>query len=69
MLAFLVGSAAPWLMGFLRGVLEPGRGLSYAFAAYGLAYAIGGLAVAAGLVLFFRRDRIVEGDESNREER
>lgn len=60
MLAFLVGSLAPWLMGYLRGVLEPGMGLSYAFAGYGLAYVIGGLAVGLGLLVFFKHDRIVE---------
>ncbi|HUT95662.1 MAG TPA: MFS transporter [Thermoguttaceae bacterium] len=60
MLAFLVGSAAPWLMGWLREILEPGKGLSYTFAGYSLWYVIGGLAVATGLIFFFRRDRIVE---------
>jgi hypothetical protein len=60
MLAFLVGSLAPWLMGYLRGVLEPGQGLSYAFAGYGAAYVIGGLAVGIGLIFFFKHDRIVE---------
>lgn len=60
MLAFLVGSFAPWLMGWLREISEPGKGLSYAFAAYSLAYVIGGVAVAGGLIFFFRKDRIVE---------
>ncbi len=60
MVAFLAGSLAPWLMGYLREVLEPGKGLSYAFAAYSLAYVIGGLAVFAGLVFFFKHDRIIE---------
>ncbi len=60
MLAFLAGSLAPWLMGYLREVLEPGKGLSYAFAAYSGCYVIGGLAVAVGLLFFFKRDRVVE---------
>ena len=60
MLAFMVGSFAPWLMGYLRGVLEPGMGLSYAFAGYSMSYVIGGLAVLVGLAFFFQRDRIVE---------
>lgn len=64
MLAFLVGSMAPWLMGYLSGELsmngEPARGLSYAFAGYGFAYVIGALAVGVGLMFFFKRDRIVE---------
>jgi MFS transporter, Spinster family, sphingosine-1-phosphate transporter len=60
MLAFLVGSVSPWLMGWMRETLEPGKGLSYAFTAYSMAYVIGGLAVAVGLVFFFRKDRIIE---------
>ena len=60
MVAFMAGSFAPWLMGYLRGVLEPGMGLSYAFAGYSVSYVIGGLAVLVGLVFFFQRDRIVE---------
>ncbi len=60
MLAFLVGSIAPWLMGYLRQTLEPGKGLPYAFAGYSMCYVIGGLAVAVGLIFFFRKDRIVE---------
>ncbi|QNN22674.1 MFS transporter [Planctomycetales bacterium ZRK34] len=60
MLAFLVGSLSPWLMGYMREVIEPGKGLSYAFAGYGLAYVIGGLAVGLGLLVFFKNDRIVE---------
>ena len=60
MLAFLAGSVSPWLMGYLREVLEPGKGLSYAFAGYSVAYVIGGLAVFIGLAFFFKRDRIVE---------
>jgi hypothetical protein len=47
-------------MGWIREISEPGKGLSYAFAAYSLAYVIGGVAVAAGLVFFFSKDRIVE---------
>ena len=60
MLAFLLGSLAPWLMGYLRGILQTGQGLSQVFAAYSLCYVIGGLAVAVGLMVFFKRDRIVE---------
>lgn len=60
MLAFLAGSVSPWLMGYLREVLEPGKGLSYAFAGYSLSYVIGGLAVLIGLVFFFRNDRVIE---------
>ena len=60
MLAFMVGSFAPWLMGVLRENLEPGKGLSYAFMGYSLTYVIGGIAVAVGLLFFFNNDRIIE---------
>jgi len=60
MVAFLAGSISPWLMGYLRDALEPGKGLSYAFAGYSLSYVIGSLAVGLGLLVFFKRDRIVE---------
>lgn len=60
MVAFLAGSISPWLMGYLRDILEPGKGLSYAFAGYSLSYVIGSLAVGFGLLVFFKRDRIVE---------
>ena len=60
MVAFLAGSISPWLMGYLREVLEPGKGLSFAFAAYSLSYVIGGIAVFIGLVFFFKKDRVIE---------
>ncbi len=60
MLAFLAGSVSPLLMGVMREHIEPGKGLSFAFASYALAYVIGGLAVAAALAFFFQRDRIIE---------
>lgn len=63
MLAFLAGSVSPWLMGYLREILAPGRGLSYTFACYSVSYVIGGLAVLTGLVFFFRKDRIIESVE------
>ena len=47
MVAFMIGSVAPWLMGYLRGVLAPGMGLSYAFAGYSSCYVIGGVAVSS----------------------
>ena len=63
MLAFLLGSFSPWLMGSLREILEPGKGLSYGFAYYSTSYIIGGLAVLIGLVFFFSKDRIIEETE------
>lgn len=60
MLAFLVGSLAPWLMGWLKETIATGDGLSWAFVAYSSAYVIGGLAVGTGLLVFFRKDRVEE---------
>ena len=57
MAAFLIGAAAPWLMGFL---CDRGLSMSSVFAGYSLAYVVGGLAVGLGLLVFFNRDRIVE---------
>jgi len=57
MMAFLIGAAAPWLMGFL---CDRGLSMSSVFAGYSLAYVVGGLAVGLGLLVFYRRDRIVE---------
>ena len=63
MLAFLFGSFAPWLMGYLRGMLESGKGLSYLFAGYSVCYLIGGFAMATALLVFFKHDRIIEEGE------
>ena len=57
MMAFLIGAAAPWLMGFL---CDRGLSMSSVFAGYSLAYVVGGLAVGLGLLVFYDRDRIVE---------
>ena len=57
MMAFLIGAAAPWLMGFL---CDRGFSMSSVFAGYSLAYVIGGLSVGLGLLVFFKRDRIIE---------
>ncbi len=57
MTAFLAGGAAPWLMGALS---DQGLRLSSIFAGYSLVYVGGGLAVGLGLLVFYRRDRIVE---------
>lgn len=57
MMAFLIGAAAPWLMGFL---CDRGFSMSSVFAGYSLAYVVGGLSVGLGLFVFFKRDRIIE---------
>ena len=57
MVAFLAGASAPWLMGVL---CDRGFSMSSVFAGYSLAYLIGGLAVGLALVVFYKKDRIVE---------
>jgi len=56
MVAFLIGSASPWLLGICRELFTNGNGLSYGFAAISLAYFGGGLAVLVALKSTFRRD-------------
>lgn len=60
MLAFLAGSASPWLLGLLRDSVPAGRGLSLGFSLLSITYLVGGLAVAAAAMFTFHRDRIVE---------
>ncbi|MHB8901231.1 MAG: MFS transporter [Thermoguttaceae bacterium] len=55
MMAFLVGATAPLLMGEL---CDRGFTMSFVFANYSAAYFLGGAAVAVGLLVFYRRDRI-----------
>ncbi len=55
MMAFLVGATAPLLMGEM---CDRGFSMSFVFASYSAAYFLGGVAVAVGLLVFYRRDRI-----------
>lgn len=57
MVAFLIGAAAPWLMGLL---CDRGLSMSSVFAGYSLAYVVGGVCVGLGLLVFFQKDRIKE---------
>ena len=63
MLAFLVGSTSPWLLGKCREWFGTSHGLSYGFAGLSLAYLIGAAAVTAARLFFFRHDRIHEAAE------
>lgn len=56
MIAFLVGSVAPWFLGCCRELVSDGQGLSYGFAALAAAYLLGGLAVSAAWKWTFQRD-------------
>ena len=64
MVAFLVGSASPWLMGCCRGVFGNANGLSYGFASLSIAYLVGGLAVLTALKVTFHRDYYLETEGS-----
>ncbi len=57
MTAFLIGAAAPWLMGALN---DRGLSMSSIFAGYAVVYFIGGVAVGVGLLAFYHKDRIIE---------
>lgn len=57
MLAFLMGSLSPWLLGRLRQSYPAGLGLGYGFSGLSCAYLIGGLAVTAAVLFTFNRDR------------
>lgn len=56
MVAFLVGSTSPWLLGCCCTYFADGKGLSYGFAAISSAYCVGGLAMFAALKYTFQRD-------------
>lgn len=60
MIAFLVGSTSPWLLGKCREWSGSGCGLSNGFAGMSAAYLIGAVAVATARIAFFKRDRFVE---------
>ena len=60
MVAFLVGSTSPWLLGKCREWFGTAHGLSYGFAGLSLAYLLGAAAVTTARVVFFKRDRIAE---------
>jgi MFS transporter, Spinster family, sphingosine-1-phosphate transporter len=62
MLAFLVGSTSPWLLGRCLEWFGPGRGLSYGFAGLSLAYLIGAAAMTTARLAFFHRDRLTEAE-------
>mgnify|MGYP003734680525 CR=1 FL=1 len=60
MMAFLVGSLSPWLLGVCAQSLGQVRGLSYGFAGLAAAYLLGALAILAALKWTFHKDRITE---------
>ena len=65
MLAFLVGSLAPLLLGYLRETLPAGQGLGVGFSAISGAYLLGGLALVAAILFTFRRDHCPEDAASS----
>jgi len=60
MLAFVVGSSSPWLLGLSREACPNGNGLSYGFAALSAVYLVGSLAMAIALRFTFHKDRCEE---------
>ncbi len=57
MLAMLIGSLAPWVMGKLRESQPPGQGLAIGFSGLSAVYLLGGLAVVAAVIFTFKRER------------
>ncbi|MBE2213479.1 MAG: MFS transporter [Opitutaceae bacterium] len=62
MLAFLVGSASPWILGRCREAYAAGEGLGYGFSGLSLAYLAGGCAVLGVVFFTFRRDHCAEDE-------
>ncbi|NLS96459.1 MAG: MFS transporter [Planctomycetaceae bacterium] len=62
MIAFLIGSVSPWLLGRFRDAFGDVPGLSYGFAAFAGVYVLGGLAVLLALLFTFHRDRCIEAE-------
>lgn len=60
MVAFLIGSTSPWLLGWCCTLFADRRGLSYGFASLSVAYLVGGLALLVALKTTFHRDFYVE---------
>jgi MFS transporter, Spinster family, sphingosine-1-phosphate transporter len=60
MIAYLIGSVSPWMLGRLREAFDDGMGLSYGFASLGGVYILGGVATCAALLFTFRKDRYIE---------
>jgi len=60
LLAYLIGSISPWMLGRFRDVFGDVRGLAYGFASLSVVYVLGGLAVLVALLFTFRLDRSIE---------
>lgn len=65
MVAFLIGSASPWVLGKMRESFAGGTGLSYGFSSLAGAYLLGGLAVMTAVLKTFKRDRRTEDQAPN----
>lgn len=63
MIAFLIGSLSPSLLGVCRKVFPNGQGLSYGFAALSAAYLVGGIAVLLAARFTFHRDYCEESPQ------
>ena len=62
MLAYLIGSASPWLLGRFRDAFGDVQGLAYGFAALSAVYVVGGFALLAAFLFTFQKDRRIEGE-------
>ena len=58
LVAFLVGSTSPWLLGRAREIYGPERGFVYAFVGLAGVYLLGAIGVIVARTVFFQRDRL-----------
>ena len=65
MVAFLIGSFSPWLLGICSTAFADGKGMSYGFAMLSLAYLLGGLAILLAIKFTFKRDACDESTPSS----
>jgi MFS family permease len=60
MIAYLIGSVSPWLLGRFRDWFGSVEGLSYGFASLSSVYILGGFAALVAFLFTFQRDRYIE---------
>jgi MFS family permease len=57
MVAFLIGSQSPWLLGLLGKHYGTAQGLAYGFSLLSIAWIIGGFCILMALLFTFKKDR------------
>jgi len=60
MIAYLIGSASPWVLSRFRDMFGNIEGLSYGFASLSCVYVLGGIAALVAVLFTFHKDRCIE---------